>query len=136
MHLVTFLTYIIVFHGFARSNYTVKILQMTISEQITELHHHRPSRRIGLYRRPTSSLSLLPNPPAAGSPYRSTLRRTHPLSPEGRWLGNGTNDRKGVSSDGHNGVVVEALEVLPCCLAPLDDGVRTLSPTVELNTRF
>ena len=48
----------------------------------------------------------------------------------------GPNHRKGVSSDGHNGVEVEALEVLPRCLAPLDDDVRMLSPAVELNTRF
>ena len=48
----------------------------------------------------------------------------------------GPNHRKGVSSDGHNSVTVEALEVLPRCLAPLDDGVRMLPPTVELNTQF
>ena len=35
----------------------------------------------------------------------------------------GSNHRKNVSSDSHNGVAVEDLEVLPRCLAPLDDGV-------------
>ena len=48
----------------------------------------------------------------------------------------GPNHHKGVSSGGCNGIAVEALEVLPCCLAPLDDGVRTLLPVVELNTQF
>ena len=37
----------------------------------------------------------------------------------------GPNHRKGVSSGGNNGIAVEALEVLPRRLAPLDDGVRT-----------
>ena len=46
------------------------------------------------------------------------------------------NHRKGVSNNGNNGVVVEALEVLPHCLAPLDDGVRTLPPAVGLDSRF
>jgi len=41
-----------------------------------------------------------------------------------------------MSSDGHNGIAVEALEVLACCLAPLDDDVQTLPPTIKLNTRF
>ena len=35
----------------------------------------------------------------------------------------GPNHCEDVSSNRHNGVAVEALEVLPCCLAPLDDGV-------------
>ena len=32
--------------------------------------------------------------------------------------------------------MVEALEVLPCFLAPLDDGVRTLLPIVRLRSQF
>ena len=48
----------------------------------------------------------------------------------------GPNHRKGMSSDGHNSVVVEALEVLPCCLAPVDDGVRTWWPVVGLRSYF
>ena len=35
----------------------------------------------------------------------------------------GPNHRKGVGNGGHNGVAVEALEILPRRLAPLDDGV-------------
>ena len=41
-----------------------------------------------------------------------------------------------MGSDGHNGIMVEDLEVLPCCLAPLDYGVRTLTPVVVLSSRF
>ena len=37
----------------------------------------------------------------------------------------GPDHRKGMSNGGNNGVAVEALEVLPHCFAPLDDGVRT-----------
>ena len=48
----------------------------------------------------------------------------------------GSNHREDMSSDGHNGVVVEALEVLPHRFAPLDDGVRTLPPAVGLDSRF
>ena len=44
----------------------------------------------------------------------------------------GANNRKDMSSKGHNGVAVEDLEVLPRCLAPLDNGVRTLPPAVGL----
>ena len=46
------------------------------------------------------------------------------------------NHRKDMSSDGHDGVVVEALEVLPRCLAPLDDGVQTLLPAIGLSSYF
>ena len=35
----------------------------------------------------------------------------------------GPNHRKGMSCGGHNGVVVEVFEILPRCLASLDDGV-------------
>ena len=35
----------------------------------------------------------------------------------------GPNHRKGVSNGGNNGIAVEALEILPCHFAPLDDGV-------------
>ena len=48
----------------------------------------------------------------------------------------GPNNREDMGSDDHNGVAVEGLEVLPCCLAPLDDGVGTLSPAVVLSGRF
>ena len=33
------------------------------------------------------------------------------------------NHRKGMSSGGHNGIVVEVFEILPRCLASLDDDV-------------
>ena len=48
----------------------------------------------------------------------------------------GSNHHEDMSSDGHNGVMVEALEVLQRRFAPLDDGVRTLPPTVGLGCRF
>ena len=35
----------------------------------------------------------------------------------------GPNNRKDMSSNGHNGIAVEDLEILPHCLAPLDDGI-------------
>ena len=46
------------------------------------------------------------------------------------------NHREDMSSDGHDGIAVEALEVLPRCLAPLDDGVQTLPPIVGPGSRF
>ena len=46
------------------------------------------------------------------------------------------DDRKGVSNGGNDGIVVEALEVLPCLLAPLNDGVRTWWPTIGLGSRL
>ena len=36
----------------------------------------------------------------------------------------GPDHLKGMSNGGNNGVVVEALEVLPCHLAPLDDSAE------------
>ena len=48
----------------------------------------------------------------------------------------GSNHREDMSSDGHDGVAVEALEVLPCRFAPLDDGVRTLPPADGLRSQF
>ena len=48
----------------------------------------------------------------------------------------GPNNREDMGSDGHNGIAIEGLEVLPCCLTPLDDGVGTLPPTVVLSGRF
>ena len=48
----------------------------------------------------------------------------------------GSNHRKNMSSDGHNGIAVEDLEVLPRRFAPLDDGVRTLPPAIELSSHF
>ena len=95
MHLVTFIRYIIVSCAFARSNYTVKILQMIIYEQITELRHYHLSHQTDLYRRLASSLCPPPHPPATGSPRHSVLQRTHPLLTEGRWLGNGTEQPRG-----------------------------------------
>ena len=37
---------------------------------------------------------------------------------------------------GDDGVVVEAFEVLPCHLAPLDDGVRTWWPIIGLRSHL
>jgi len=48
----------------------------------------------------------------------------------------GPNNREDMGSDGRNGVAVEGLEVLPCYLAPLDDGVETLTPVVMLSGHF
>ena len=48
----------------------------------------------------------------------------------------GPNNREDMGSDGRNGVVVESLEVFPCRLALLDDGVWTLPPAVGLGGRF
>ena len=39
--------------------------------------------------------------------------------------------RQGMGHDGDNGILVEALEVLPRCLAPIDDGVQTWRPIIE-----
>ena len=46
----------------------------------------------------------------------------------------GPDHRKGISNGGNNGVMVEALEVLPRRLALLDDGVRTRWPTIGLRS--
>ena len=35
----------------------------------------------------------------------------------------GPNNHEDMGSNSHNGITIEDLEVLPCCLAPLDDGV-------------
>ena len=48
----------------------------------------------------------------------------------------GPNNHEDMGSDGRNGIAVEGLEVLPCCLAPLDDGVRMLLPAVVLSGQF
>ena len=48
----------------------------------------------------------------------------------------GLNNRKDMGSDGSNGIAVEGFEVFPCCLAPLDDGVRVLPPAVVLSGHF
>ena len=48
----------------------------------------------------------------------------------------GPNNNEDMGSDSRNGITVEGLEVLPCCLAPLDYGVRTLTPVVVLSSRF
>ena len=37
----------------------------------------------------------------------------------------GPDHRKGVSNGGDDGIAVEAFEVLPRRLTPIDDGVRT-----------
>ena len=60
------------------------------------------------------------------TPYR--------LKVDGRVMG--LNNREDMGSDGRNGIAVEGLEVLPCCLAPLDYGVGTLTPDVMLSGRF
>ena len=41
-----------------------------------------------------------------------------------------------MGSDGSDGIAVEGFEVSPCCLAPLNDGVRVLPPTVVLSGRL
>ena len=46
----------------------------------------------------------------------------------------GPNHRKGVSNSGYDGIVVEAFEVLPRRLAPIDDGVRMRRPVVGLRS--
>ena len=46
----------------------------------------------------------------------------------------GPDHLKGVSNGGNNGIVVEALEVLPRRLAPLDDGGH--APTMEIVSVF
>ena len=48
----------------------------------------------------------------------------------------GPNHCKGVSNGGHNGITVEALEVLPCRLTPVDEGVWTRWPTVGLRSHL
>ena len=45
----------------------------------------------------------------------------------------GPNNRKDMGSDGSNGIAVEGFEVFPCCLAPLNEGVRVLPPAVMLS---
>ena len=48
----------------------------------------------------------------------------------------GPNNREDMGSDGNNDIAVEDLEFLPCCLAPLDDGVGMLPPAIVLRGRF
>ena len=48
----------------------------------------------------------------------------------------GPNNRKDMGSDSSNGIAIEGFEVFPCYLAPLNDGVRVLSPTVVLSGHF
>ena len=48
----------------------------------------------------------------------------------------GLNHSKGVGSGDNNGIVVEALEALPRCLAPFNDNVRVRRPTVGLRSHF
>ena len=48
----------------------------------------------------------------------------------------GPDHRKGMSNGGSGGIAVEALEVLPHRLEPLDDGVRTWRPTVRLRSHL
>ena len=93
-----------------------------IYKHIVKLRQHRLFRQTSQYRRRASLLHLPPHPPTAGSTRHSALRQTCPLSTEYRQLGSGPNHRKGMGSGGHNGVAVEVLEILPRCLAPLDDG--------------
>ena len=42
--------------------------------------------------------------------------------------------RQGMGHGGDSGIAVEAFEVLPLCLAPVDDGVRTRRPVVGLRS--
>ena len=55
----------------------------------------------------------LAHPFAESSPYRLKVNG---------WIV-GPNHRQGMSNGSNNGIAVEALEVLPHRLAPLDDGV-------------
>ena len=48
----------------------------------------------------------------------------------------GPDHRQGVCNGGDDGVVVEAVEVLPRRLAPLDDGVQTWWSTVGLRSHL
>ena len=48
----------------------------------------------------------------------------------------GLNHRKGMSSGGQNGIAIEVFEVLPHCLASLNDGVWPLLPTIRTGHRF
>ena len=41
-----------------------------------------------------------------------------------------------MGSDGSDGITVEGFEVFPCCLAPLNDGVRVLPPVIMLSGRL
>ena len=41
-----------------------------------------------------------------------------------------------MSNGGNNGIAIEALEVLPCHLTPLDDGVQTQWPTIGLRSHL
>ena len=42
--------------------------------------------------------------------------------------------RQGMGHGGHSGVMVEAFEVLPRRLTPVDDGVRTRRPVIGLRS--
>ena len=46
----------------------------------------------------------------------------------------GPDHRKGMCNGGDGGITVEAFEVLPHHLAPVDDGVRTRRPIVRLRS--
>ena len=96
---------------------------MIIYEQITELRRRHPSHRIDLYRRPASSLRPPPHAPLLGLRIAQSFGEPTPyrLKVDG-WV-MGSNNCEDMSSDGHNGVAVENLEVLPRYLTPLDDGV-------------
>ena len=48
----------------------------------------------------------------------------------------GSDHCKGVGNGGDGGVAVEAFEVLPRRLVPIDDGVRTRRPTVGQRSHF
>jgi len=45
----------------------------------------------------------------------------------------GPNNRKDMGSNSSNGITIEGFEVFPCCLAPLNEGVRVLPPAVMLS---
>ena len=67
----------------------------------------------------------------AQSFYKPTL---YGLKVGGRIMG--PNNHKDMGSNGSNGIAVEDFEVFPCCLAPLNDGVRVLPPAVVLSGRL
>ena len=67
----------------------------------------------------------------AQSFYEPTL---YGLKVGGRIMG--SNNCKDMGSDRSNGIAVEGFEVFPCCLTPLDDGVRVLPPAIMLSGHF
>ena len=69
-------------------------------------------------------LSCRTRPSGKSGPYRSKI--------DGRVVR--PDHRQGMCHDEDSGIVVEALEVLPRRVAPVDDGVRTWWPVVGLRS--